>query len=492
MRRIYLIILATMVSPVLMKAQQTETGHSQAAQQTQAGEIFTLEQCIQYALENSGNVKNARLDEDIANARVKETRGIGLPQVDGSVTVQHNQKLQRFFNSAGVVGAFTGQKIEGVDSTDIVAAQSPFQLKSAGIASVKINQILFNGSYIVGLRAANAYKDLSAKTTEQTKEQTIVQVTKAYYTALINSERMKLFDTNVGRVDSLLRTTTALRDNGFAEGIDVDRIRVTLNNLKTERENFRNLQILSLELLKFQMNYPMESELALAGTLDEIVIPESSEAYKADWDFTTRPDYQVLMANRKLQMLNIKNNYAAGLPSLVAFADVGYSTQSADIAGIFRTETNRNAAFPAGVGPDKWYSYSSFGVSLNVPLFSGLQRTYRIQQQKLALQKIENGAITLRSSIDLETKSSGTVFDNSLKTLVSQKENMDLAANVARVTKIKYEQGVGSNIEVIDAESSLKQAQINYYNALYDALIAKVDLDKAYGKLNPSTPQENK
>jgi outer membrane protein TolC len=173
---------------------------------------------------------------------------------------------------------------------------------------------------------------------------------------------------------------------------------------------------------------------------------------------------------------------------LVAFANLGYSTQSNDISGIFKTNTT--AEFYPGYGPDKWYSFSSFGVSLNIPIFSGLQRTYQLQQAKLSLQKIENGFTSLKSAIDLEIKQSAINYLNAVTTLNSQKENQGLAENVARVTKIKYEQGVGSNLEVTEAESSLREAQINYYAALYDALVAKVDLDKAYGKLNPQNPQD--
>ncbi len=124
-----------------------------------------------------------------------------------------------------------------------------------------------------------------------------------------------------------------------------------------------------------------------------------------------------------------------------------------------------------------------FGLSLNVPIFTGLQQSYRIQQEKLALQKINNNFIELKSSIDLDVKRANLQFDNAIKTLASQRQNMDLADRVARVTKIKYEQGVGSNIEVVDAEDALRQAQTNYYSALFDAMIAKVDLEKAYGKL---------
>ena len=448
---------------------------------------FNLEQSIAYALENNISVQNAELDERIANGRVKETRGIGLPQVDASVSVLHNQKLPRFFGQVSEQNPILSE-IPGVENGQVVALQNFFQLKSSGDAGIKVNQLLFNSSYLVGLQAANAYRDLAVKTSDQTKEQLIQNVSKAYYSVLINRDRITLFDANIARVDSLLRTTTALFENGFAESIDVDRIKVTLNNLKVEQSKFLRLQELSYQLLKFQMNYPMNEEINVEGDLSSIEISgDVLNEYSLNWDYAQRTDYRLLEANRKLQALNLKNKYAEGLPSLNAFANLGYSTQSPTISGLFRTETNIEDI--GVIGPDKWYSYSNFGISLNIPLFSGLQRAYKIQQAKLELQKTDNNFRSLKSGIDLEIRQVAANYLNAVETVEAQRQNSELAANVARVTKIKFEQGVGSNLEVVEAESALREAQVNYYNSLYDAIVAKIDLDKAYGKLTQSSTE---
>lgn len=457
---------------------------------SQSTPAFTLEQCVAYALENSVNVKNAILDERIAAARVKETRGIGLPQIDGSVAVQHNSKLPRIFAQyTSAEQDFFGLKdIPGIQPGDVVAMQNFFQLKSAGNAGLNINQLLFNSSYLVGLKAASTYRELATKTSKQTKEQTVEQVTKAYYGVLINKDRMDLFDVNIRRVDSLFLTTRALYENGFAESIDVDRIQVTLNNLKAERSKFHNLQELALQLLKFQMNYPMAEKLEVQGDIASLDVSENVlDSYAADWDYKNRSDYSLMETNKELAQLDLKNKYSESLPSLVGFANLGYSTQSPDIGGIFKTDTDIEDNDI--VGPDKWYPTMSFGVSLNIPIFSGLQRTYKIQQAKLSLQKIDNGFTALKSGIDLEINQAAINYQNAITSLESQRANQKLAENVARVTKIKYEEGVGSNLEVVEAEASLREAQINFYTALYDALVAKVDLDKAYGKLTTPTTQ---
>ncbi|MEK6780457.1 MAG: TolC family protein [Bacteroidota bacterium] len=451
---------------------------------------FTLEQCIEYALKSSISVQNSVLDEQIASARVKETIGIGLPQISGDASVIYNPKLQRFFTSYTGPEGFLGDlsAVPGIKPGDVIAARNFFQLQSSGGGSIAINQLIFNGSYLVGLQATSVYKDLAVKQGNQTKEQIIQQVMKAYYGVLINKERIALFANNIARVDSLLKNTKALHQNGFAEGIDVDRIQVTLNNLLAERHKFLNLNELGLEILKFQMNYPMEQPLEVIGNINEVEVDTNLDHYKVNWDYKIRPDYQVLETNWRLQKLNVKNQVAAFMPSLNAFATLGYSTQSTKVDGLFKTNTKIEDY--GDLGPDKWYNYSQLGVSLNIPIFSGFQRHYRLQQEKLNLLKVENGFKSLKNGIDLEIKQSSLIFENAITTLQTQRENMDLASNVARITKIKYEQGVGSNIEVIDAENSLRQAQTNFYGAMFDAMVAKVDLDKAYGKLLPSTINE--
>jgi outer membrane protein len=479
MKRTYILIVAVLLAGGNVLAQEP---------QTQNG-TFTLDQCIQYALRNSVNAQNAILDQDIAKARVKETTGLGLPQVVAGAGVTWNQKLPRFFQRYTPPGSGFSffPEIPGINEGDVVAAQNFFQLQGAGDANVQINQLIFNGSYFVGLQAASAYRDLATKNAAMTQQDIVLNVTKAYYGVLINNERAELFDDNIARVDSLLRNTKALNTNGFAESIDVDRIQVSYNNLVAERDKFLNLKDLSLALLKFQMNYPMNDEMNVTGSIEEIQIQSNPES--GEWDFKSRPDYQVLEANRQLQALNLKNQYAGALPTIAAFGKLGYQTQSNTIGGLFKTNTRLDENTIPGVGPDKYYSYSMYGVSLTWNIFTGTQRHFKIQQEKLSLQKIENNFRSLKAGIDLEVKQASIMFDNAMKSLTAQKQNMDLAGNVARVTRIKFEQGVGSNLEVVTAEGDLKTAQTNYYSALFDAMIAKVDLDKAYGRLTPPTTE---
>lgn len=458
----------------------------------EAATSFTLEQAIEYAIKNSLNVQNAFIDEQIAQAKVRETIGMGLPQVNASVNATSNPTLPRFFSRKTTAYGFIPADVRppyadffpNLKDDDVLASNNFFQLPNSLNANLSVNQLIFNGSYIVGLKASSTFKELSVKTSNQTKEQLIEQVTKAFYAALINQERMKLFETNISRVDSLLRNTQQLNKNGFAEGIDVDRIQVSLNNLTTEKAKFYRLQAFSIELLKFQMNYPMSQPLAVVGDITTVSVDVPLDQYLRDLDIKQRPDYQVMEVNRTLQRLQVKNKYAAALPVLSANANFGLSKQATSFGNLFSSGPSFSEV--NGVGPDKLYPFSSIGITLSVPIFTGLQNSYQLQQEKLKLQKVENGFRTMENSIDLQIKQFILQYQNSVQTLDVQKQNMALAERVAKVTKIKYEQGVGSNIEVVDAESSLKEAQVNYYNAWFDAVIAKTDLEKAFGKLLPN------
>lgn len=443
---------------------------------------FSVEDCVNYALENATSLKNATLDEKIAEARIKETIGIGLPQISGSIAAQHNPTLPRFFaeyNPASSIGLTPNQAQQlGVSQGDVYAARNFFQLQSGGDASLSINQLIFNGSYIVGLQASKAYKELSVNQKAETVGRVKADVAKAYFNVLINRDRLALFTVNLARLDTLYRNTIQLNKNGFAEDIEVDRLKVSLNNLKSEQSNFENLNLLSIRLLKFQMSYPLNEPLELSGTIEDVLSLPLGEEMN-DINYQNRSDYRVLMSNKQLQELNIKNKYAEALPTIGAFANLGYSTQSPTFSGVFSTNSDFNEQ--QGVGPDSWYNYSQVGLSLNWNMFTGLQRNYQIQQQKIELEKINNSVDQFESLIEVEVIETSLTLKNALSRLEVQKENSELAEKIYRITQLKYEEGVGSNLEVVEADNALKEAQTNYYNALFEAVVAKIDLNLALG-----------
>jgi outer membrane protein TolC len=425
---------------------------------------YSLREAVDYTIKNHISIKNAQLDILNADARVKEIKGIGLPQVNGNFNYTNNVVIPRFFIPAKTFDPMAGDG-------DVVAAE--FGVANSGQAGIGLSQLLFDGSYTLGLKAADVYKELSKKALVQTKQQSAENVTKAYYGILVNEERMKLLSLNISRLDSLLRDTKALNAQGFVEKIDVQRLEVQRNNLKTETKNVERLQELSYHLLKFQMGKKVSETITLTDKLADINISEFTPENDSDLKYGNRIEYSILQTQNRLAELDLKNQKAAVLPRVILTGSYGFSSGRPKFFDLVTKE---------------WFGSAAIGFAVQVPIFDGFQRKYKVEQSRNNLQKVKQSFELLENSIDLQVKQGQITLKNAYETLQDQKANMELAKEIVRVTKIKYKQGVGSNLEVINAEISYKEAQTNYFATFYNALIAKVDLDKALGKLYVEAP----
>ncbi|HLK97209.1 MAG TPA: TolC family protein, partial [Hymenobacter sp.] len=364
-----------------------------------------------------------------------------------------------------------------------------FGLRFAGSAAASASQMIFNGSYLLGLKAAKVYEQLSEKQTVQSEIEVVEQVSKAYYSTLVARERLALLARNVERLDTLLYQTNETFKQGFVEKLDVDRLQVQLNNLKIEQQNAQRLIDLSVALLKFQMGLDQRQPVRLTDALDEAVLGAERDKLKSAggaFDYNRRIEYSVLETQHELAQLDIRNRRAGYLPTLNLTAAYGFTGSDPRLGGLLEFRgPNSTFQTPSGrsVLNQNWFGFGNVGLALNIPIFDGFQKKFSIQQSQLALEQLNKGFTTLQQGIDLERRQGETTLQNSLDVLANQKANLDLATNVARVAKIKFQEGVGSNLEVITAETDLRQAQTNYYSSLYDALVAKVDFDKAAGIL---------
>jgi len=431
---------------------------------------FSLKEAVSYALINNTTIKNAKLDNLSAEEKIKEIRSFGLPQVSATLQIAHSGSPQKtvleYDPSSPFFASSAGQP--GAPAKGSVVAFG-FQLKNSGLATLTLNQLLFDGSYLVGLQASKTYRELSEKAEKSTKIDVTASVTKAYYGVLVNEERFKLLDANITRLDSTLRNSKGLYNAGFIEKIDLDRLEVSLNNLKVEKQNTERLIELSRLLLKFQMSMDIDAPIVLTDRLDKINLMDVKlENEKVDYN--NRIEYSLLATQHKASELELKNVQAGYLPKLYASGTLGANTAASQFGNL--TDVN-----------DRWFKYNQIGFSLQVPIFDGFTKVYQAQQKRINILKIDNTKELLRRSIDLENRSAQANLQNSLAKMESQKANMNLALEVVRVARVKYEKGLGNNLEITSAETSLREAQVNYYSSLYDALIAKVDILKASGKL---------
>ena len=435
---------------------------------------MTLQECIRYAYQHSATVENAALEQQIAKRDVAITKTQGFPQISANAGYINNFKLQTTLIEPGSFPGAGNDPNGGPPSDEPIELQ--FGIAHQGQASVGVQQLIFDGSYFIGLKAAKVYTDLIQKSFNQSKIITAEQVTKAYYTALINQDRQALLISNYNRLDTLLRETQLMFENGFAEEIDIDRIRVQFNNAKTSKDQNDRLTEVSYLLLKFQMGMPIEQDITLADKISDIEF-DFAIAEENDFSYANRTEYQQILINQELAKLDMRNNRIQYLPKLNASAAYGYNSGASDFSTL------------VDFG-DRWFDYGNWGVSLDIPIFDGLRKHNLIQKNKLQIQQLENQAGSLENQIDLEIVQARVNLQNSVQTLKIQEENLELAQKVFKVTKIKYQEGVGANLEVTEAQNALQQAETNYYSALYNALIAQVDLKRALGTLTEDTLTE--
>jgi outer membrane protein len=444
------------------------TGYSSFAQQSPPAEpqsySFSLQDAINYAYEHNDSVKNAELDIKSAEYKVKETIGIGLPQINGSVTFQDYLKLPVALSP--VIKDFATFEID----KNARVQRLPFgPIKYNNTYTIQAEQMLFSGTFIVGLQAVKVFKELSQRSLVRTRIETNVNVSKAYYQYLVNQEQIKLIDANVKQLKQQLDETTAQNKQGFVEKIDVDRLSVQYNNLVTSRENAVRALTLGNQMLKFQMGMPLEYELIPTTKLEDVDLTKQIAENSIDTAFyRKRIEYNLLETNIKLTELDVKAKKAEFLPSLTA---------NGAYAGNFQ-ENHWRFLF------DKFYTFSYVGFNLNVPIFTGGQRRNQLRQLQVTVQKAKNDLHNATNGLKLAASSANITYLNSMQSLNNQKNNQKLAEEVLRVSKIKYQQGVGSSIEVSQAQTAVEQANDDYIQALYNLLVSKVDLDKAYGRIN--------
>ena len=450
---------------------------STMAQPIDSGKVhyFSAQQAVDYALSNAIPVKNALLDIRAQEQTNKQITASALPQISGSGSLSYNPKVavQTFPNfiaqsTYGVLIENNVKKGNGDPITmpeDFGTIVAGFGSKYSLNAGIDLNQILFDGQVFVGLMARKASIQNAELMADITKEQIKANVYKIYYQLVVGRKQITSIDANISNYEKLLHDTKIIYQNGFAEKLDVDKVQVQLSNLQTAKLKAQNQIDAGIEGLKFLMNLPMNDSLVLTDTLSDEEL--KSNILSENYNPADRKEYQQLETLEKLGKLNVKRYQLSKLPTLSLGANYSKSAQRQE--------------FDFFKGP---YFTSSFAaLRLSVPIFSGFAKNAQIENARISLRQTQNRMIQLKSSIDNDINQSRLNMKTALFNMDTQEKNIQLAEQVYNSTKLKYEQGVGSNQEISSAQTDLVTAQNNYYSSLYDAIIAKIDFLKAAGKL---------
>ena len=437
------------------------------AQTGQGAAKYSLKEAIDYAVLNSINVKNSDIDKRVALARKGEVRAAGLPQINGNADFNHNINIQKNILEYGASGLFVPDATHPAGTP----AALTFGLHNQFIPSLSGSQILFDKAFFSSTQSAKVYEELSEKNITRSKIATAHEVTKAYYAVLVNQTQLNYLNINLSRLDSSYVESKARLEQGLVRQIEVDRIEVSFNNLKEEKERVTRIVELSKALLKFQMNLPYDTSIILTDSLHENLLntinklPEGGKV-----NYSTRIEYSIIQTQSLLNKMDTRIARGSRYPRLSAVAAYGFNPAATHAGDIF-TQSAR------------WMNYSYVGLRLQVPIFNGLSSHYKVQQKKLEEERTKNNKQQLEHTINLQVEESIINLNNSIESLKTQKRNLELAEKNLSVTKAEFEQGLSMSLDITIGEAAFKEAQKNYYNALYSTLLSKADYERAIGTL---------
>ena len=454
-----------------------------------AGSVLTLQaqqrysmsaaEAQDYALKHVAELKNLKIDREIQDSKNREITGQALPQINGNVTTSRFFEipvtLLPDFVTPQVYGVLEKEGVQNGSGNPVVSPNDPAQVFPAkfGVpwqASVgfSFQQLLFQPDVFVGLQARSTalkYADLNVKVMEDSIKSNVLR---SYYGVLIAEKRQVYIIEGLERLEKLHDDQEKLYKNGFAEKLDIDKTQVSLNNLKTTKTQLDNLIYIGYASLKYALGLTQKDTLNLTDTLSSEVVKRDL-LDGADFKYEDRNEIQLLNTVVELQKLDLKRYKLQYVPTISAYWN-------------FSGNALRQSANYLNFN-EPWFKTSVAGINMNVPIFDGLQKNYRIKQARLSLDKTNNNKENLERVIDFQREASVNILKNSLSTLDVQERNLQLAERVFNTTKKKYEQGLGSSFEILQSDQEFQTAQSNYFQALYDAVTAKIGYYRSLGKL---------
>lgn len=417
-----------------------------------SGQGLTLKQCISYANLHNGNLKNANSDVQIAQKKIDEQVGTMLPQID--------------FNSSYMDNLIIATNV--IQAGDLGIIKAKFGTPHNLTASVQLTQKIFDPTFGVALKAVKISKDQAEQSRRKTEEQTAYTISGIYYQTLVIGEQISTQHATLEASEKLLASTELKFKNGMAKQVDVDKIRVSYNNIKSQTQQSELSYKQSLNNLKYAMGMPVESNLALTSDAIESDL-NVFEAPADSFNIENRVDYQLQKINLSGYELDKKRNQAGYLPTLSLSANYGESAM----------RNQFDFTSPSGA----WYPSSGIGVTLKIPVFDGLQKHARISQSNLNIEKSKESINLTEQSIKVDLSNYEIQYRNAIDNIHNEKDNLDLAESVYKNVQNQYQQGACSTLDLVQAESSYTESQNNYYSKLLTLYVARINLEQTKGTL---------
>lgn len=435
--KIKLLIAAILLIPAITQAQQQTDSLLQRA---------TLEKIVSYALEHQPVVKQAELDQQITEKAIKGRLADWYPQINLSANYQRNFDLP-----VNIIG---GNEVRfGVFNTSNVQANG--------------TQAIFNRDVMLAGKTASTVRLQAGQLTSRTKIDVVVDVTKAFYDVLATTQQIKVGQEDITRLQRSLKDATAQYTAGVADKTDYKRATILLKNAQATLKTNAEMLTYKQAYLKALMGYPQSGDLNIQyDTLQ--MEQEALLDTNQQLNFKQHIDYKILYTQKGLQKANVEYSQWAYLPSANLYGSYIYNFLNDDFSNLY------NIKFP-----------NSFaGVTVSLPVFQGNKRNNKIQEQKLTLKRLDWDLFNLQNNLNTEYTRALAAYKSNLNNYLTLQENVQLAREVYEVIQLQYRNGVRAYLDVTVAETDLQRTRINYFNALYQVLASKMDVQRALGQIN--------
>lgn len=418
--------------------------------------LITLKECIIYAIDNSPQLEKGRLEVTKSQYRVKEIQNNRLPKLNLNLNAQYNIELPTQLVPGDFFGA-PGERIGIQFGTALLSG-----------SGVELNQMIYNPSLSGAIKSVQKVEQFSKANYKKSEADIAFDLSKTYYQALTIDKQKVILESNLAQITSLLDLTQAQFQNGFAKKIDVDQLNVSRKNLEAQIDNLHLQYLQILDLLKFQMAMPMDNDIFLADTITKLEYSFPAIALQKA-DFSKKPELALLGIQQDLNEINMRNIKSSYYPKIFLFGVYNWQGQGNNFDEIFKSAN--------------WFSASLIGIRASMPLFDGFSRRAKLSQAEITITQWNQDKKFTEQALAFQYRNAHQKLQLNHNNIRSLAENRDLAEEVYKVAQERFTEGVAPIIEILQAETSLREAQTNYLTALLKAKLAELELLHARGEL---------
>ncbi len=425
------------------------TGYSQQNQKYN----FTLEQAITFALDSNYTAINSRRDIAKAIKRKWETTATGLPQLNTNISYNNNLKQP--------ITLLPGEIIGGDPGTFVPVT---FGTKESASATATLTQLIFDGSYLVGLKAAKTFLNYSENYNEKVQLEVRKGVINAYGSVLLSEELVSIFELNKANLEKNLIETRAIFENGFTEEESVEQLEITLLNIETQLNNSRRTLIIAQQMLNLAIGIDVESNVTLLDNLDNLTQDNINLGFlERTTNIEDNIDYKIASNFIEQRNLEVKLEKSYAIPNLSAFLNYGTAANSESFSFLNSEQV--------------WYQSSMLGISLNIPIASSGMRSARTQQAKIALEQAETQLTETYQKVLLKINTAKSNYRFAIENYNDNKKNLDLSERIEKKNQVKFTEGLATSFDLRQAQVQLYTAQQSYFESMLRVITTKVELE---------------